>query len=207
MIRLLRAVERRPVAWKNGGGITREVATYPQGAPLDDFVWRISMAEVRKSGPFSTFPDVDRTLAVLSGSLRLHFADGECMTMWPSDAAHSFSGDRAVVGVPVNGTVEDLNVMTRKGAYSASIERLNAGEHVIVVEAFKIAVVVAMGEAIVETERGSHSLTAFDALLVEDGNDAEDGAGATLQLATAARAFLIRIEPTTHLGDQMPLYS
>ena len=30
--------------WKNGGGTTREVAVSPEGAGLDDFAWRISLA-------------------------------------------------------------------------------------------------------------------------------------------------------------------
>ena len=70
-MRLLPAADRVPVPWKNGGGVTREVAAFPDGAGFDDFLWRISMAEVRADGPFSVFPGVDRVLAVLEGRLRL----------------------------------------------------------------------------------------------------------------------------------------
>jgi environmental stress-induced protein Ves len=61
--------------WKNGGDETTEVAAGPPGASLETFDWRISMAHIAQSGPFSLFPGVDRTLAVLSGvGIRLSVA-------------------------------------------------------------------------------------------------------------------------------------
>jgi uncharacterized protein len=57
----------RRMPWKNGGGETAEIAVFPEGATLDDFDWRISMATVSADGPFSLFPGVDRTLSVLEG--------------------------------------------------------------------------------------------------------------------------------------------
>ena len=53
--------------WKNGGGETAEIAVSPPGAALDAFDWRLSMAKVETDGPFSAFPGIDRTLAILEG--------------------------------------------------------------------------------------------------------------------------------------------
>ncbi|MFQ9621820.1 MAG: HutD family protein [Enterobacteriaceae bacterium] len=39
--------------WKNGQGVTREVARYPEAGEYD---WRISLATIRQPGPFSAFP-------------------------------------------------------------------------------------------------------------------------------------------------------
>ena len=61
-MRILRAPDYRVMPWKNGGGTTTEVAVSPEGAGLDHFDWRISMARVEQDGPFSTFPGIDRTL-------------------------------------------------------------------------------------------------------------------------------------------------
>ena len=72
-IRFLAASERRAQPWKNGGGITREIAASPDGAALDAFDWRVSMAEVAAAGPFSRFEGVDRILTVLTGELELSF--------------------------------------------------------------------------------------------------------------------------------------
>ena len=67
MAKLLRNADHRRMPWKNGGGETVEVIVHPEGASLSDFGWRVSMATVASDGPFSVFPGIDRTLAVLSG--------------------------------------------------------------------------------------------------------------------------------------------
>ena len=66
-MRILRAENYRRMRWKNGGGETAEIAVFPEGAGLDEFDWRISMARVEAGGPFSRFPGVDRTLSILEG--------------------------------------------------------------------------------------------------------------------------------------------
>lgn len=66
-MRLIRSASYRRQPWKNGGGETIEIAAHPVGATTDNFDWRISMARVEGDGPFSTFPDIDRTLTILEG--------------------------------------------------------------------------------------------------------------------------------------------
>jgi environmental stress-induced protein Ves len=53
--------------WKNGGGQTRELVCQPAGASLQDFDWRISVATIAASGPFSSYPGVDRSITLLAG--------------------------------------------------------------------------------------------------------------------------------------------
>ena len=62
--------------WKNGGGLTREVASSPPGSALTDFDWRISFAEVAAGGPFSTFPGVDRVIILIDGPAMALTVDG-----------------------------------------------------------------------------------------------------------------------------------
>ena len=63
--------------WKNGGGTTQEVVCWPQGAGLDSFEWRISIAHIAQSGPFSAFAGIDRVITLLSGDgVHLHSPDG-----------------------------------------------------------------------------------------------------------------------------------
>ena len=76
-MRLLAARDRLAKPWKNGGGVTRDVAIAPPDAGLDTFDWRISFADVASDGPFSPFPDIDRTLTVVDGEgLALRFGEG-----------------------------------------------------------------------------------------------------------------------------------
>ena len=64
MILLPRAAYRRSV-WKNGGGVTHEIIRVPAEG---DFHWRLSVAEIDRSGPFSDFTGYSRTMVLLAGS-------------------------------------------------------------------------------------------------------------------------------------------
>lgn len=124
-MRIIRASDCRVTPWKNGGGTTTEIAAHPRGASLDDFDWRVSMAHVGTDGPFSSFPGIDRTLSVLTGNgIALAFGDGETMRLEQSSAPCSFAADRVVEGKLVDGPIDDLNVMTRRGRWLHRVERL-----------------------------------------------------------------------------------
>ncbi|CAN5652392.1 HutD family protein [soil metagenome] len=66
-MKVIRARDMKSMPWKNGQGVTTEIEISPAGATLekDDFLWRISRAEIRSDGPFSKFPHCDRWLTVL----------------------------------------------------------------------------------------------------------------------------------------------
>ncbi|QEL23359.1 HutD family protein [Bosea sp. F3-2] len=135
-MRIIRAAECKVMPWKNGGGTTTEIAVFPEGAPLSHFDWRISMAHVGQDGPFSSFPGIDRTLSVLSGNgIRLAFGDGETVSLDRASAPFFFAADRTVDGMLVEGPIDDLNVMSRRGTWSHSVERLSGDRpHEIVAE-------------------------------------------------------------------------
>jgi environmental stress-induced protein Ves len=103
--------------WKNGGGTTRQLAIHPPEATLDNFAWRISCARVASGGPFSYFPGVDRSLALLDGAgLGLQLL-GIGRTLRPCGEALMFAGEAEVTAQLVDGPVSDLNVMTRRDAW------------------------------------------------------------------------------------------
>lgn len=124
-MQVLRAADRTATPWKNGGGVTREVAAWPPGAGFEDFRWRVSTAQVREDGPFSLFPGVDRILTVLSGRLVLSFDGRADLELGPDSAPASFPGDVAIMGRVPNGPVSDLNVMTRRAVSSAAVTRVD----------------------------------------------------------------------------------
>lgn len=131
----LAAAPCRP--WKNGGGETRELAVAPPGAGLDDFDWRISCAQVASGGPFSAFPGVDRSLAVLDGAgLRLDFAGGEAHALTADCAPLAFAGERAVEATLPAGPVGDFNLMTRRARWGHQLQRLQLlGERALAADA------------------------------------------------------------------------
>ena len=109
--------------WKNGGGSTRQLAIAPPGAGLDDFAWRISCARVASAGPFSAFPGIQRSLALLEGDLLLRRTNGETRLQACGEAL-DFVGEEAVDATPLAGEVLDLNLMSRRGDWQQSLRTL-----------------------------------------------------------------------------------
>jgi hypothetical protein len=120
---LLPRLNWRAMPWKNGGGVTHEIAVEPAGAGMDTFRWRVSAAEVRVPGPFSLFTGIDRTLAVLEGRLRLTVA-GRDSELTPDSAPLAFRGDDPAHGTPLGGPVRDLNVMSRRAESTHVVRRV-----------------------------------------------------------------------------------
>jgi len=107
--------------WKNGGGTTQEVVSFPPGAGLDDFDWRVSIATIAIGGPFSVFHGVDRTIMLLEGDgVRLQSADFDHRL----DAPHqpfAFDGDAAVECSVLGGLSTDFNLMVRRARGEATL--------------------------------------------------------------------------------------
>jgi environmental stress-induced protein Ves len=109
------------VPWRNGGGRTRELLTWPVGAA--DWQLRVSVAEIDADGPFSALPGVERCFAVLEGAgVRLALPQGE-VRLTPHDEAVSFPGEAAPMCRLIDGPTRDLNLMLRRGCGSASLQR------------------------------------------------------------------------------------
>ena len=146
-MQIVRAADCRRMPWKNGGGETTEIATFPDGAGLDHFTWRLSAARVARDGPFSLFPGIDRTLAVLSGEGLDLRVGGVTTRIGPGDAPLSFPGDAPTEGRLVGGTVEDLNVMTRRELARHRMSRIAvAGSMSVITETGTAIVFCAEGE-------------------------------------------------------------
>ena len=129
-MKLILADAMRRMPWKNGGGVTTEIAIAPAGATLDNFDWRISTAQVDAAGPFSRFAGIDRSLAVIAGGrLTMHRADGETVTLAPGEALARFPGE-VDVHATLDAPLSDFNVMTRRNAWAHHAEAiaLAAGE-------------------------------------------------------------------------------
>ena len=120
---ILRAADRRAVPWKNGGGLTREVAAHPPQSDLGNFDWRVSLAEVHRGGPFSSFPGIDRHMAVISGRLELSISGRGALSLSADAAPLSFPGEVPVYSEPHAQPATDLNVMTRRGRFVARLTR------------------------------------------------------------------------------------
>jgi environmental stress-induced protein Ves len=111
--------------WKNGRGVTHELAIWPPGASLEhlDFDWRISRSAVEESGPFSKFAGFDRVLVVTRGAgLTLTHGDEAPRTRLRAHEPYRFSGAWPTRCELSTGAVEDLNVIFRAAGCTAHVE-------------------------------------------------------------------------------------
>ncbi|OIK00941.1 hypothetical protein BIV25_07460 [Streptomyces sp. MUSC 14] len=120
-LRILRAQDRTPAPWKNGGGVTSEVAAHPEGARTDDFVWRVSIADVARSGPFSVFEGVERIITVLDGPGMALTVDGVRHVVAVPYEPFAFAGGSDTQCDLLGGPIVDFNVMVRRADASARV--------------------------------------------------------------------------------------
>lgn len=178
---LIRAADCPPVAWKNGGGVTREIACFPAGAGMDGFAWRLSAARVDVAGAFSHFAGVDRTIAILSGQLGLAVAGRDPVMLAPDSAAYAFPGDVDAFGTPEGGPVVDLNLMVRRGAGVGTIRAVGAG---VIPAVAAGAIVVATRDLVLRIGSRTVPMQAHDAFRFETSPDADVAVSAPVKIAS-----------------------
>jgi environmental stress-induced protein Ves len=126
---ILRAADRPATSWRNGGGITHEVAREPAGQEGSAFDWRVSVAEVGAAGPFSAYDAVRRTIALIDGAALTLIVDGVRHELGLYQPL-TFDGASVTSCELPAGPTRDLNVMTTLGRAAAAVEirRLTTAE-------------------------------------------------------------------------------
>lgn len=156
-LRIVRASALKAMPWKNGGGVTREIAAYPVGARLDTFVWRVSVADVDEPGPFSRFAGIDRTLVLLAGAgMRLVESGGATHALSEPLSIARFDGEAAIDAQLVDGPTRDFNLMVRRDRARAELRVWQgAGRHTL--DADIALVLCARGALDVRVERAAQA--------------------------------------------------
>ncbi len=114
---IIRYAELKPHPWRNGGGVTRELACHPGTSGQDTaWDWRVSIAEVSKAGAFSAFAGMERVLTVIDGELLLLSVDGAEHPL-EKYRPFRFSGEADSAGALPTGNILNLNVITRNGSF------------------------------------------------------------------------------------------
>lgn len=117
-----------PQAWRNGGGLTRELLAWAPGGGGADWLLRVSVADITRDGPFSAFAGVTRGFAVLEGAGVVLGLPGGEQALTPADAPLHFAGEDAPDCRLIDGATRDLNFMVRRGAGQAHLRRAEVGE-------------------------------------------------------------------------------
>jgi uncharacterized protein len=124
-MQIIRQSDFTVTPWKNGGGVTREALRVP--ASGDPFLWRVSVARIDKSGPFSDFAAYNRTMVLLQGGgVELIGAEGELHVLRNVGDLTEFDGARAMHCKLTGGPCVDLNLIAAKTLHGvhARVHRL-----------------------------------------------------------------------------------
>jgi uncharacterized protein len=162
-MRIIRFSELHETPWKNGGGITREIAVARAG---DALIWRLSMADVGVDGAFSKFDGLQRILTVIEGRGMELISPFETLQADYSVPV-SFDGAWEIQSRLKDGPLRDLNLIYDPARCIGNADVIRGGLrilHATLQHAYAVHCI--KGEVILnETER----LQNGDTALVEKG--------------------------------------
>jgi environmental stress-induced protein Ves len=126
-VQIIRKSSFAAVPWRNGGGTTLEAIRVPPTG--EAFRWRVSVAHIEQSGPFSDFAAYHRTMILLrGGGVALHFSNGgDVLLLREVGDIARFDGAIATRCELFSGPCTDLNLIVAKtlGEARARVERLD----------------------------------------------------------------------------------
>ena len=117
-MRVIRGQDFKASPWKNGGGTTYEIA---RSDASEIFGWRLSVAEVKSSGPFSLFPQHSRILVVVEGNGMHLIGSTKTIDAAPTVPVH-FSGQEKIDGQLVDGACRDFNLIFDPLRFEANVQ-------------------------------------------------------------------------------------
>src|ERR1700722_20231437 len=112
--------------WRNGMGVTREIAREP--AVGEDFQWRLSLATVASSGPFSSYAGYRRSVTLIEGEgFQLQVGALDPWVLDRVGATALFPGDDSALCTLLNGPSTDISLMVRDPGSILSVVRIQGG--------------------------------------------------------------------------------
>lgn len=197
----------RRVPWKNGRGVTEELALWPPTASFAraDFDWRVSRAVVDEDGPFSSFPGFDRILVVTDGRgvLLTHGDDAPRARVRPLEP-YGFSGDWPTRAELDGGPIADLNVLVRRDRQRADVQVSRLGRRRVIesLDAEHALVCVLSGSVVARVTGAEepYELAPRDTLWIRsapDGIDVELSGRSEDALVALVRVAQLRDEEST----------
>ena len=124
MIQVLKQQHYKKMPWKNGQGFTLEVAR-SHGEGLENFDWRISIADVKTAGQFSYFQNKQRILGVLEGKgLKLQIDQKKIVTL-KQNQFFAFHGESEVHTELLNGEIRDFNLIYNPQKIAVRLQWIN----------------------------------------------------------------------------------
>lgn len=125
MLRLIRQSEMASGPWRNGMGVSWEIASHKEQDDAE-FSWRFAKARIDRDVPFSIYHGMDRVFMQISGNgLVLEFEGGQKIEVHQSNVPYAFACDIPLKCKLLDGPCFDLNLFTVRGKFEAQVSVLN----------------------------------------------------------------------------------
>lgn len=121
------AASHLKMPWANGLGETLELVRYPRGSSMSEMEFRISVASLNQTGPFSRFTGIERTLMLLDSSDVVVKVDGTRKTLSQFEQLN-FDGESQTELIAITTPSRDLNIMCRKGVWVSQVDAFRLGD-------------------------------------------------------------------------------
>ena len=129
-MKIVRHSELREGRWRNGMGVSWDIASDPPGT--EEFGWRFAIARIDADVPFSLYPQVDRVFTLIEGrGLSLDFAGGRTLAVEKLFVPHPYACDVATFCRLTDGPCRALNLFLRRGAWHAAVDVLSSGAEIV----------------------------------------------------------------------------
>jgi hypothetical protein len=151
----------RRTPWKNGGGVTVDIA-------VDGDVWRFGRTPITAPGPFSDYSGYDRLQVLVAGrGLVLDTPDGEIDVRTPFRPVR-FAGETPIVSRLEQGPVEVVNLIGRRDTVAIDLQVVDLGGTLTGPRGIHFAYAPA-GSATITVDGSSHTLAPDHSLRIETG--------------------------------------
>jgi len=121
VITIISPEQFKTIPWKNGKGVTTELAI-SDGGTLEKFDWRLSIANVVENGVFSDFSGYLRNLVLIEGEgIELEHDKEKRDKLSSILSFATFDGACKTVGTLSNGPIKDLNIMADVEKYKVRV--------------------------------------------------------------------------------------
>jgi environmental stress-induced protein Ves len=162
---ILREADYVAVRWKNGAGMAREICRSP--ADTAEFDWRLSLASLERSGPFSRFDGYERTLVLVRGAgVELDFGSHGRAGLSRTGQVAGFDGGWETTCALLNGPCTDLSLIVAKERVSSRsrvVHQLSTTTTIATARWSETLVCCLSGSVEIESSAGAkEELTAID---------------------------------------------
>jgi len=125
--------------WKNGAGTTTEIARHDEDGR---WLWRVSVADVERSGPFSHFVGYERSITLLEGEGMTLRVDSDTVHTLERHRPFTFDGGAVTEGLLQGGPVKDLNLMVDRERARGQVTILSSDASFVIASPWMLVLVL-----------------------------------------------------------------